>query len=407
MDSLVKILAIDDDSVSRNMIGRALSDQNFELFYAEDGEEGLAKTSEHMPDIIILDVEMPGMNGYEVCEKIRSSSQLAEIPIVFLSSHSSLRERMQGYEAGGDDYLIKPFENDYLVSKLKVLARYREDKLQLKEQFEQAHNTAMVALTGSSELGMAMQFVERSYGFVEIEPLIDALLDMCQQFQLNCVAMLLTDDVPVWKSNDEAITIKPLEKEMMEMLDRSQRFIDFGGRTIVNFANLSLLVRNMPLDDMDRYGRVKDLLPMLLAAIDSKLNVITVEQGLAGQSKDLMSAFGQVRSQLYHLAKTLVVKQNDGEVLLNTMVTELNTDLLRMGLEEDQEAQVLNTIDSAIEEAIQKLDASATMHGVFTDILGNLKQITQKQEQLQVAFAAMNDVNMVEAEEENGGIELF
>ncbi|MCP4433042.1 MAG: response regulator [Gammaproteobacteria bacterium] len=402
---MIKILAVDDDSTSRKMIGRALAEEDFEQLYAVDGEDGLAKAAEYAPDIIVLDVEMPGMNGYDVCEKIRSSNELADISIVFLSSHSSLHERIRGYEAGGDDYLIKPFEKDDLVSKLKVLARYREEKRRLKEQFEQAHNTAMVALTGSSELGLAMQFVERSYGFVEMEPLIDALLDICHQFQLNCVTMLLTDDAPVWKSNNEAI--KPLEKEMMEMLDRNQRFIDFGGRTIVNFVNLSLLIRNMPLDDMDRYGRIKDLLPMLLAAIDSKMNVIKVEQGLADQSKDLMKAFGQIRSQLYHLAKTLVVKQKDGEVLLDTMVTELNTDLLRMGLEEDQEARVLSTVENAIGEAIKKLDASTTMHGVFTDILGNLKQITQKQEQLQDAFASMNEVNMVEPEEDDGGIELF
>ncbi len=405
MDSSVNILVVDDDKLSRKIIGRALVEDDFELDYAVDGKEGITKAVDNTPDIIVLDVEMPGMSGYEVCKHIRSTSQIANIPIVFLSSHSSLRERMQGYEAGGDDYLIKPFEKEDLVLKLRVLVRYREEQKRLRSEFEQAQKTAMIAMTGSSELGIAMQFVEKSYGLHDHEPLAEALLEVCRQFQLNCVAMILTDREPVWKTNEEAI--KPLEKEMMDMFDRSQRLIDFGGRTIVNFLNVSLLIRNMPLDDMDRYGRMKDLLPMLLAAVDSKLNVIKAESGLANQSNELMSAFKQIRSQLYHLAKALIVKQNDSEILLNTMVTELNTDLLRMGLDDDQESHLLNMIDSAIEEAIEKLDANDTMHRVFTDILSNLKKVTDKQEQLQEAFTAMNEVSGAEKADDNGSIEMF
>ena len=406
MNAPVNILVVDDDNISRKIIGQALAGDDFEPHYAVNGEEGLEKAAELVPDIIILDVEMPGMNGYEVCEHLRAAPEIADIPIVFLSSHSNLRERMQGYEAGGDDYLVKPFEKEDLVSKLKVLTRYREEQKRLRSEFEQAQKTAMIALTGSSELGIAMQFIEKSYGFHDRENLADALLDVCHQYQLNCVAMILTDDEqPVWKSNEE--TIKPLEKDMMEMLDRNQRFIDFGGRTIVNFVNLSLLVRNMPLDDRDRYGRIKDLLPMLLAAADSRLNVIKTEHGIACQSEELLHAFKQIRSELYHLAKSLIVKQNDGEVLLNSMVTELNTDLLRMGLDDDQEAYILSTIDDAIAEAIKKLDASATMHRVFTDILNNLKFVSNKQEELQSAFAAMNDVQMAPAEVDDGSIEMF
>ncbi len=405
MNPQVKILAIDDDSVSRKMIGRALADQKFELQYAVNGEEGIEKAVELVPDIIILDVEMPGMNGYEVCEHIRDTGPIAHIPIVFLSSLVTLRERMQGYEAGGDDYLVKPFEKESLVLKIKVLARYNEEQKRLRAEFEQAHKTAMIALTGSSELGIAMQFVEKSYGFHDPEHIAGALLEVCQRFQLNCVAMIFTNHGAIWKSNNEAV--KPLEKDMIDMLDRNQRFIDFGGRTIVNFVNLSLLVRNMPLDNIDRYGRMKDLLPMLLAAVDSKLNVIKVEHGLASQSSELLQAFKQIRGRLYHLAKTLIDKQNDGEVLLNSMVTELNADLLRMGLDDDQESYVLNTIDNAITEATKELDASGTMYRVFTDILNNLKMVADKQEQLQVTFAAMNEVKKADVVEDDGGIEMF
>lgn len=405
MASVINILAIDDDKIAQKMIGRALSDDNFEVNYANDGEQGLEQAINEPPDIILLDVEMPGMNGYEVCGKLHDIETTKDIPVVFLSSHSTLRERMQGYEVGADDYLVKPFEKEDLVAKLKILARYQEEQKLLRDQFEQAQKTAHIAMTGSSELGIAMQFVEKSYNLHDYPDLSDALLTICQQFQLRCAMMILTDDKTLWFSVDEAI--KPLEKEMIEMIDRNQRFVDFGSRTIINYQNLSLLVKNMPLDDLERYGRIKDLLPIILSAVDSKVNSIKADIALKLQSEELMQSFGQIRSRLYHLAKSLINNQNEGTESLQHMVSELNTDLLSMGLEDDQEAYILGRIDTAIDEARDQLDASATLYHSFTGILFNLKQITSKQEQLQDLFKEMNTPSSTPEIEDDGSIEMF
>ena len=248
MESEISILAVDDDKISQKMIARALSDEDYALSFADDGVQGLQAAVDQLPDIIILDVEMPGMNGYEVCEKLKNQPSTQNIPVVFLSSHSTLRERMQGYEVGADDYLVKPFEKADLIAKIRILARYLEDQKALLSEIDLAQKTAHIAMTGSSELGIAMQFVERSYALHNFNDLGVSLLHICQQFQLNCTLMIISETEPVWISIDEAI--KPLEKEMIEMVDRKQRFVDFGSRTIINFHNLSLLVKNMPLDDM-------------------------------------------------------------------------------------------------------------------------------------------------------------
>jgi len=191
------------------------------------------------------------------------------------------------------------------------------------------------------------------------------------------------------------------------MLDRNQRFVDFGSRTIINHHHLSLLVKNMPLDDIERYGRIKDLLPMLLAAVDSKVKSINTEQALSQQSKELLSSFGLMKGQLYYLTKTLMTNQTDSAELLNAMVTELNTDLLRMGLDDDQEAYILRRIDTAIEEANEQLDASAMLYVVFSKILDQLKDMTAKQQQLVDAFAKANEVRVVTEIVDDGSIEMF
>jgi DNA-binding response OmpR family regulator len=403
-NTTIHILAIDDDKISRKMIAQALS-ENYRLDFADNGEQGLDIAMQLKPDLIILDVEMPGMNGYEVCDRLRQDDSTRDTPVIFLSSHSTLRERMQGYEAGANDYLLKPFENEFLLAKIKVLVKYREEQKQLQQQYEQAQKTAMIAMTGSSELGIAMQFVEKSYAFHSYSELAHALLQVCQQYQLQCVALVLTKQEHFWHTLDEAIS--PLEKEMMEMLDRNKRFIDFGKRTIINYPNLSLLVKNMPLDDMERYGRMKDLLCILLTAVDAKVKAIITDQALNEQSDDLMRSFGQIRSRLYYLAQTLVSNQNESTELLQKMVTELNADLLGMGLEDDQEAYIVHRLDTAIEDAKRQLDASSFMYVAFSGVLNNLKQIGQKQLELQQTFNAMNTPPDLSGAEENDGVEIF
>jgi len=406
MESKIKILAIDDDKIIHSVIRKSLNEDNLEISFAKDGEEGLEKANTDTPDIIILDIEMPGKNGFEVCEALRSSDQTKDIPVIFLSSDSTLRSRMQGYEVGADDYLVKPFEKENLYAKIQVLTRYREDKKLLLEQFEVAQKTAYMAMTGSSELGIAMNFIEKSYSFYNFKDLSEALLHLLQQYNLNCVLMLLHKGESSWFSVDEAIS--PLEKEMLEMLDRSQRFTDFGHRTIINYQNLSLLVRNMPLDDMERYGRIKDLLPVILAAVDSKINSIMTEQALAEQSEELLGSFGLIRARLYHLAKTLISKQNNSNELLQKMVTELNSDLLGMGLEDDQEHYILHRIDTAIEDAKDQIDASHVLYNSFSDILVRLQSITSKHQELVDAFAEMNTPKEdAETIDDSDSIEFF
>ncbi|MDQ7049211.1 MAG: response regulator [Enterobacterales bacterium] len=106
MSEKIDILAIDDDKFIHKMIARALDSEDVAIRFAVNGEAGIKMATESIPEIILLDVEMPGINGYETCERLRALDVTRNVPIVFLSSRSSLRERMQGYEAGGDDYLV-------------------------------------------------------------------------------------------------------------------------------------------------------------------------------------------------------------------------------------------------------------------------------------------------------------
>jgi putative two-component system response regulator len=120
-----KILIVDDHPSSRMTIFAFLSLEGYEVLEADNGPTALACVSKANPDLILLDVMMPGMDGYEVCRRLKQDEQTRLIPIVFLTALNDRRARLQGIEAGGDDFLSKPFDQLELSARVKSLIRQK------------------------------------------------------------------------------------------------------------------------------------------------------------------------------------------------------------------------------------------------------------------------------------------
>ncbi len=124
METKPKILAVDDTRTNLRIIKEALGD-GFQLACAANGEEALEIAPVFAPDVILLDIMMPGIDGYEACRQIRAHPSLQDVKVIMVSSRSSLNERLEAYRSGADDYLIKPFEHEELLAKLRVYLRLK------------------------------------------------------------------------------------------------------------------------------------------------------------------------------------------------------------------------------------------------------------------------------------------
>ena len=121
-DMAVEVLLIDDDPDLSIMLRTLLKGQDFQIRAVFSGEEGIAECTSNPPDVIILDLLMPGMDGWEVCEKIRKFS---DVPVLILSALGSPGSVARALDAGADDYLIKPVHASLLASRLRTLVRRR------------------------------------------------------------------------------------------------------------------------------------------------------------------------------------------------------------------------------------------------------------------------------------------
>ncbi len=121
-----KILIVDDDNNIAELISLYLTKECFETAIVNDGEEALATFDTFQPNLILLDLMLPGIDGYQVCREIRAKSQ---VPIIMLSAKGEIFDKVLGLELGADDYMIKPFDSKEMVARVKaVLRRYQPAK---------------------------------------------------------------------------------------------------------------------------------------------------------------------------------------------------------------------------------------------------------------------------------------
>ena len=120
---MAHILVVDDEVDLAWALRQSLSDEGYEVSIAQDGQQAIAAVARQCPDLIILDINMPRMDGLEVCRRLRRDPSCAAVPVLFLTVRSGIQDRIKGLDEGGDDYLSKPFDLGELKARVRALLR--------------------------------------------------------------------------------------------------------------------------------------------------------------------------------------------------------------------------------------------------------------------------------------------
>ena len=397
-----RVLIIDDDRFTQNVLRKYLC-KTYDTRTADNGAMGIKVANSWSPDIILLDVEMPGQNGYEICDELKRQETTSNIPVVFLSGKSSVRERMLGFEVGADDYLTKPCEPEFLQQKLTKITDAYLKRATLVRSAEQAEKTAMEAMSTSFELGKAVRFVEQSYNVRNYDELAQALTSVVTDLGLNCAAMFTCCDGQRFYG-DQQRPISPIEEDLLHMMHSEQRFVDFGCRTLINYPQVALLIKNMPLEDRTRYGRIKDTLPFVLGACDAKVRILDAENALKTQSEHLSRSASGLEKLLKQVSATVTTNQNNVRAIMLNLTTELSTQLHKMGLEGDQEDYVLKQIDIAANRLHEEANSVDSVEHALNTMVKLLQILSAEQTRIIEENLASANAAPAEATQD---IELF
>ena len=229
-DTRTRILIVDDNSSVAYYIGTVLS-KRYDVFYAADGQSGLDKARQIMPDLVVTDVMMPVMDGLELCRKIRTDEMTSHIPVVVITAKSGDNDRLEGLKAGADAYLTKPFNEQEL---LILVAQLLEQRRALREKFSQQYVQMRAADT--EELTEQQTPLDRQF-LNKVDALIVELMAQGQA-DLEHVAAHLYIHPPTFRRKVTAITgIPPAQYIMRRRIEEACNLLaDYPKITIAEVA---------------------------------------------------------------------------------------------------------------------------------------------------------------------------
>jgi DNA-binding response OmpR family regulator len=374
MTASFRIFAVDDEPGMRMLLEDMLSDE-FSIETFANAESFLERMSSDKPDMLILDVGLPDIDGYEVCRRIKSDFDTSHIPVTFISGHDNIEALMSGYEAGGEDFIVKPFEPAALQRKVGVAQRIIGDQRQLRDQANYAQQAAMSAITSMGELGVVIQFLRSSFACNDAQSLAKAVIDALGQYGLDGAVQI--------RMGDETLSLSPegqdlpLETSVLNYARKLGRIFEVQQRSGYNFGGITLLVNNMPLDDPDRCGRIRDNLAILAEGADARCQAIQIETANRRTQEGVLSALEKLRSTLSEMQDS----QKTNQFAITQRLVEVQEDMVRtfvsLGLTDRQEHNMIELVRGHISHILDLVDRGADIVGQLELLADNLKNLAR------------------------------
>ena len=268
-----KILSVDDEPINQAIV-EELFNTKFDVVLASSGEECLEKIDSIQPDLILLDVSMEGLNGYDTCRELKKEINTQNIPIIFVSARGSLEDKTRAYIAGGYDYIIKPFNH------LELEVKIEETINQHKHEETVSQNTSTREYDESEVI---IQFLSACCADYPLNQLGELLIRSCQKLGINCVFQLRMDsNISSFSTKNK---ISPLENSLFEQTTNTGPVFDFDSNTVFTHPHISLLIKNMPIENSRQSNKVKDIIALLTGAAESRIKSLINEMTLSQHSE--------------------------------------------------------------------------------------------------------------------------
>lgn len=376
MDQKLRIYVVDDDEIMLEIVGSILEEE-FVVERFVSAEDCLARVAAQQPDILVLDLTLPGISGLEMCQRLKGDWDTQSIPILFVSGNDDMETRIACYEAGGEDFITKPFDPDELLRKMRIAARVLGEKQALNEQAGYATRTAMSAMASMGELGVVLQFLSKSFACNTPDELAQALLEAMQQYDLNAAVQLRMGETVLSLSRNGRNL--PLEVSVLNHVMDSGRIFQFKSRCVFNYGRVTLMVNDMPQDDTERAGRIRDNGALLAEGADARMKAIEAEALAQHRRKAIEAALPHVQSTLDGVQGNYRRNSLEMTQVMIEFQESLTKAFFTLGLTEGQEEMMTQLAGDYMQRLVVSQDASLTTIGQLESLARSLEALLKRQ----------------------------
>ena len=359
------VMVVDDDEIMRMVIEDLLSDA-YRVVCVDSGEACIAACAERRPDLILLDVEMAGLDGYETCRRIKAADGAAP-PVVFISARDQIQDRLKGYDAGGDDYILKPVAPEELRTKVVLRLKAAEEQAQIRQMAAYASTTAMTAMSSMGEMGVLLKALQQFNACARLESLAAAVIQALVDYGLDGMVRIRTPHATVMEATHGGVS--PIEKSIIDQVASMGRIVEYRSRMSVSYERVALLVRNTPGDDDERRGRLRDHLAVLIEGADVRTQAIhrdhVIERAVINGSLTLDRI--DASQKAVRIATTLA---------LQDMTDQLEHAYVSLALSDSQERHVAEIVGAGIESVRKALQPESEIQRQLSAVIADLKSVT-------------------------------
>ena len=366
------VFVVDDANVNRRILESALEkDYTVESFAS--GKECLERLKAITPDLFLLDVDMPEMDGFTLCRQIRSDARSQAIPVIFVSALDDLESRLAGYDAGGDDFIVKPFSFPEVKKKIELLRRAGEEKSSLLGKLDESASLTSRVMSTLDEYAVLVNFLKSLNGVRVFSALAGVVLEMLQKYGLKGALQLRLPGEELTLNHLGEVT--PLEASIISHVRTLGTVESFKNRASFNFERATMLISNMPVGDPEACDRLRDHLAMAIEAVDARLLMIQTRQAADATHAEISEALQALANASRTVTERHKLAQFNGADILHSMQSELRGEFASLGMSETQEDAIHAIIERRTDQLVGVFDFSNDTEKALADLSERLRHV--------------------------------
>ena len=369
MNEKFTVYVVADDPMIQDIL-RVIVEPHYPVETFGSAEDCRRALETRLPECILLDVTLPGIDGYQFCRLLKDETTTRDIAVTFISAHDDIDHRLKGYDAGGDDFVVKPFEPVEILRKIKIAEQGVAAKASLREEARMANELSNLAMASMGDSGVLVQYMSKLISTTDEKQVAMETLDFLHKFTIEgAVQARISDRAYTISPNGEN---QPLEVSVLDHVRTMDRIFEFRSRAVYNFDRLTVMISNMPTHDEMLAGRIRDSMATAAQAAAGRLESLEVEERGRRSFDGIRHALTTIESTLDKLDESHRHSRYEISQLILLFSEDLARSFVGLGLSDAQERHLdllINTFIRNLGGQLDQDDGFATaLRALSTDL---------------------------------------
>lgn len=367
MSGRLRIFCVDDDVMSDVILESVFADE-YEVEFFTSAEGCMRRLAAQRPDILLLNVMLPDHDGFALCRELKLRADTAAIPVVFIA-HNALPEfRLTGYEAGGEDFIVKPYVIDEVRYQIRCIRDRIEQRELMTQQLASSEELSSLLLSNMDEYAALIKFMRALNESPDAEAVAQAVLGMLHSFRLQGAVQVRMPSLTF--TLGDAGRDHPMETGTIAHVAKLDRIFQFKRCSAYNFDHLTVLVNNMPIADADLCGRLRDHLAIAAEMADARIQAMVADQRFHLTQNGIVELLPDIQRTIHDCVTHAELARREAVTQVRELMDQLVISFTPLGLSSELEEEISAMVMEKAQGLIKIFDNT----GETTATLGSLEE---------------------------------